>query len=90
MGWSGVGGWSCRSVVVVWGGEALGVVAQSSGRVAQWWGWSLSAWGGRSTPIPVATRLPQPSKTEDTISGFIRVEAAGGAIQLDDCMLMRL
>jgi len=29
-------------------------------------------------PTPVATRLPQPAKTEDTINGFLRVEAAGG------------
>lgn len=30
------------------------------------------------TPTPVATRLPQPAKTEDTINGFLRVEVAGG------------
>lgn len=31
------------------------------------------------TPTPVATRLPQPSKTEDTVNGFLRVESAGGS-----------
>ena len=29
-------------------------------------------------PTPVATRTPQPSKTEDTINNFLRIEAAGG------------
>jgi hypothetical protein len=30
-------------------------------------------------PTPVATRLPNPAKNEDTIDGFLRLEAAGGA-----------
>lgn len=30
-------------------------------------------------PTPVATRLPQPAKTEDTVNSFLRVESAGGA-----------
>jgi hypothetical protein len=34
-------------------------------------------------PCPVATRLPQPNKTEDTINGFLRIEAAGGPILPD-------
>lgn len=34
-------------------------------------------------PMPVATRLPQPGKTEDTINGFIRIEAAGGHLRPD-------
>jgi hypothetical protein len=40
----------------------------------------------RLTPIPVATRLPQPGKTQDTVNGFIRLEAAGGAIQVDELL----
>jgi hypothetical protein len=31
-------------------------------------------------PTPVATRVPQPTETADTINGFLRVEAGGGAI----------
>lgn len=34
-------------------------------------------------PVPVATRLPVPSKTEDTVNGFLRIEAAGGSVQKD-------
>lgn len=30
------------------------------------------------TPVPVATRLPEPDKDRDTINGFLRLEAAGG------------
>jgi hypothetical protein len=30
-------------------------------------------------PTPVATRLPNPAKSEDTVEGFLRLEAAGGA-----------
>jgi len=30
------------------------------------------------SPTPVATRLPQPQKVEDTINQLLRVEAAGG------------
>lgn len=37
-------------------------------------------------PTPVATRLPQPGRTEDTVSGFLRVEAAGGALMADGIM----
>lgn len=37
----------------------------------------------RLAPIRVATRLPQPEKTDDTINGFIRIEAAGGHILED-------
>lgn len=35
-------------------------------------------------PTPVATRLPQPERTADTVNGFLRIEAAGGAIQVDE------
>ena len=38
----------------------------------------------RIAPVPVATRLPQPERTEDTISGFIRIEAAGGSLRGND------
>lgn len=38
-------------------------------------------------PTPVATRLPQPSKTEDTINGFVRVEVAGGQPNESDSIL---
>lgn len=31
-------------------------------------------------PAPVATRLPQPDKTADTVNGFLRIEASGGPI----------
>lgn len=30
-------------------------------------------------PTPVATRLPNPAADEDTVEGFLRLEAAGGA-----------
>jgi hypothetical protein len=33
------------------------------------------------TPTPVATRAPQPSKTADTINGFLRIEAGGGVLR---------
>jgi hypothetical protein len=32
-------------------------------------------------PTPVATRVPEPSKTADTINGFLRVEAGGGTLR---------
>lgn len=38
-------------------------------------------------PTPVATRLPQPGKTDDTINMFLRVEGAGGAPRGDDQIL---
>jgi hypothetical protein len=31
-------------------------------------------------PTPVATRLPVPTESEDTINGFLRLEAGGGAL----------
>jgi hypothetical protein len=31
-------------------------------------------------PTPVATRLPDPDDSEDTVGGFLRVEAAGGSL----------
>jgi len=34
-------------------------------------------------PTPVATRLPQPDRTSDTVNGFLRIEAAGGSLQPD-------
>ena len=34
-------------------------------------------------PTPCATRLPQPSKTADTINGFLRVESGGGVLRGD-------
>jgi hypothetical protein len=34
-------------------------------------------------PTPVATRLPQPDRVSDTVNGFLRIEAAGGALQAD-------
>lgn len=37
-------------------------------------------------PTPVATRLPQPERTADTVNGFLRIEAAGGAIQVDELL----
>lgn len=39
------------------------------------------------TPTPVATRLPQPAKTDDTINNFLRVEAAGGGPSGNDQIL---
>src|SRR3954471_13653992 len=42
--------------------------------------------------VPCATRLPRPSKTEDTINGFLRVESGGGPVLADnilyDCSLI--
>ena len=38
-------------------------------------------------PTPVATRLPQPAKTEDTINNFLRVESAGGRPRGDEQIL---
>ena len=32
-------------------------------------------------PTPVGTRVPQPSKTADTINGFLRLEAGGGSLR---------
>jgi hypothetical protein len=32
-------------------------------------------------PTPCSTRAPQPSKTADTINGFLRVEAGGGTLR---------
>ena len=32
-------------------------------------------------PTPVGTRVPRPDKTEDTISGFLRIEAGGGNLR---------
>jgi hypothetical protein len=32
-------------------------------------------------PTPVATRLPKPANTADTINGFLRVEAGGGTLR---------
>lgn len=40
----------------------------------------------RMAPVPVATRIPQPSNTADTVNGFIRIEAAGGAVMLDEVL----
>jgi len=37
-------------------------------------------------PTPVGTRLPQPSETADTINGFLRVQAGGGAIMGNEVM----
>jgi hypothetical protein len=34
-------------------------------------------------PTPVGTRVPRPSNTEDTINGFLRVEAGGGVLRAD-------
>jgi hypothetical protein len=30
-------------------------------------------------PVPGASRLPQPSKSGDTVNGFLRIEAGGGS-----------
>jgi len=38
-------------------------------------------------PTPVATRLPVPSKTEDTVNNFLRVESAGGVPHGNDQVL---
>jgi len=32
-------------------------------------------------PTPVGTRAPQPSRTADTINGFLRVESGGGTLR---------
>lgn len=32
-------------------------------------------------PTPVATRLPRPAETADTINGFLRIEAGGGVLR---------
>ncbi len=40
----------------------------------------------RMNPVPVATRLPQPANTADTVNGFIRIEPDGGAVMLDDLL----
>jgi hypothetical protein len=32
-------------------------------------------------PTPVGTRAPQPSRTADTINGFLRIEAGGGTLR---------
>lgn len=32
-------------------------------------------------PTPVATRLPRPTNTADTINGFLRIEAGGGVLR---------
>lgn len=37
-------------------------------------------------PTPVATRLPNPANNEDTVEGFLRLEAAGGALVGDALM----
>lgn len=42
------------------------------------------------SPTPVATRLPQPAKTEDTVNNFLRVESAGGAPSGDDQVLFNV
>ena len=39
------------------------------------------------SPTPVATRLPQPAKTEDTINTFLRVESVGGVPAGDEQLL---
>ena len=44
---------------------------------------ALQYFGPLLSPTPVATRVPSPSSTEDTINGFIRVEAAGGTMRRD-------
>jgi hypothetical protein len=44
---------------------------------------ALAYYGPLVAPTPVATRVPQPSATADTINGFLRVEAGGGTLRLD-------
>ncbi len=46
-------------------------------------GLAMAFFSPRMAPTPVATRLPQPSRTEDTVNGFLRIEAAGGSIMND-------
>lgn len=41
-------------------------------------------------PTPVATRLPQPAKTEDTINNFLRVESGGGGPSGQDQVLFTI
>ncbi len=41
-------------------------------------GLAIAYFTPRVAPVPVATRLPQPDRTQDTVNGFIRIEAAGG------------
>jgi hypothetical protein len=47
---------------------------------------SIAYLAPRLAPIPVATRVPQPSNIQDSVNGFVRVEAAGGSILIDDCL----
>jgi hypothetical protein len=44
---------------------------------------ALEYFGPLVAPTPCATRLPKPSNTEDTINGFLRVEAGGGVLRSD-------
>jgi hypothetical protein len=37
-------------------------------------------------PVPVATRLPSPSATDDVVNGFLRLESAGGT-QVDQMLM---
>lgn len=47
-------------------------------------GLAIAYFTPRMAPTPVATRLPQPERTADTVNGFLRVEASGGSIAVDD------
>ncbi len=49
-------------------------------------GLAIAFFTPRMAPTPVATRMPQPGKTEDTVNGFLRIEAAGGSIMNDELM----
>ena len=42
------------------------------------------------SPTPVATRLPQPTKIEDTVNSFLRVESAGGGPRDDEQILFNV
>jgi hypothetical protein len=46
-------------------------------------GLAIAYFTPRLAPIPEATRLPQPGRTQDTVNGFIRIEAAGGSLMTD-------
>lgn len=49
-------------------------------------GLAISYFTPRLAPTPVATRLPMPSQTEDVVNGFLRIEAAGGSVMVDELM----
>jgi hypothetical protein len=49
-------------------------------------GLAIAYFTPKLAPTPVATRLPVPSNTADTVNGFLRVEAAGGSVLVDELL----